>query len=198
MVKHKYVGRYTHDGTHSKHNGRKKLYIILISIGLLLSTVVGNSLAYIMTRTDHVQNQFTPASVSCRVNSSEDTSFDVTNTGNVDAYIRAAIVINWMDEQGNVRGIAPLPEDYTLKINDSHWEDDTDTGFYYYKQPVAPGGTTEGLVASFAISKDAAVPVGYALCAEVVAEAIQAEGNTDDGAYPAYQDAWGISSISGS
>lgn len=35
----------------------------------------------------------------------------------------------------------------------------------------------------------------YSLSIEIVAEAIQADGDTDSGNIPAYQNAWGISAI---
>ena len=119
----------------------------------------------------------------------------MTNTGNVDAYIRAAVVVNWMDERGNVRGLAPVASEYVLKINSTDWQLDPDTGYYYYKASVSPSGTTKDLVVSATAAGTA--PDGYHLSVEVVAEAIQAAGVTDNSGVPAYRDAWDIVFVSG-
>lgn len=198
MAKGKYMGRYQKDGAHLKKTRRRKPRTLILSIILILSLAVSGTLAYIVARTDNVQNQFEPAFVTCRVNANNDNTFDVTNTGNVDAYIRAAIAVNWMDEQGNVRGIAPSSSDYKLTVNAVDWWQDTGTGYYYYKDSVIPDGVTSDLVTSFGVAANVTVPTGYVLSVEVVAEAIQADGDTDNGGVPAYQNAWDISSISGS
>ncbi|MBR2037590.1 MAG: hypothetical protein IKK03_04965 [Lachnospiraceae bacterium] len=180
---------------------RKKQWSLLLSIVLLLTAVAGGTLAFIAVKTASVQNQFESAYVSCQVNVNDDNSIDVTNTSNVDAYIRAAIVVNWVDENGNVRGIAPVEgegKDYTLVINNTTWEKDTATGFYYYINKVAPynesnNDTTDNLIND--ISETLTPPSGYTLSVEVIAEAIQADGvkiNDDGTTTPAYQDAWGI------
>ena len=140
-----------------------------------------------------MDNLFIPASVTCQVNS-VDNNFTVTNTGNIDAYIRASIVVNWMDKDGNVRGIAPSTSDYTLNVNTTDWWQDN-TGYYYYKHSVSPDASTNPLIPPNGITANATAPTGYALSVEVVAEAIQAQGTTDTANVPAYQDAWGISSV---
>lgn len=142
------------------------------------------------------ENQFEPGRVTSSVNVSGDTITVVNSNSNVDVYIRAAIVVNWMDGQGNVRGIAPTASDYSLNVNTASWWMDTATGLYYYKNSVAPGSSTDALVDGITVY--GTVPDGYQLSVEVVAEAIQAEGETDIGDVPAYQNAWKITSISGS
>lgn len=174
-----------------RHTKKQKLTLIL-SIVLILTLAVGGSLAYVIEKSASIQNQFERAYVTSMVNVNGD-SIDVTNTGTVNAYIRAAIIVSWMDSNGDVRGIAPSSSDYSLGINSADWHRDPNTGFYYYKPIVAAGGTTNDLVTSITIN--GAVPDGYDLSVEVVAEAIQAEGDTDNRNIPAYQDAWGISSI---
>lgn len=181
---------------HLKQYGKKP--ILLFCIMLILSLAIGGTVAYIAVQTSNVINQFEPARVTCRVNVNSDDTIDVTNTGNVDAYIRAAIVVNWMDVDGNVFGIAPTSSQYTLGINTTDWQKHTD-GFYYYKFRVTPepdntepdDDTTKDLVTS--ISTTGASPsMEYTLSVEVVAEAIQADGSkTEDGnVTKAYIDAW--------
>lgn len=197
MARRKYVGKYEKGGAHLKKPKGNRRRTLIISIILILSLAVSGTLAYIVTKTNEVQNQFDPAFVTCQVNADNDGTFDVTNTGNVDAYIRAAIVVNWMDDQGNVRGIAPASTEYTLAVNGTDWWMDNSTGYYYYKYSVAPDGITNDLINSFGVAENVTIPSGYELSVEVVAEAIQADGDTDNGAVPAYRDAWGITSISG-
>lgn len=193
MAGRKYVGKYEMVSTKKAHRNMHRTAIL--SIILILSFAVCGTLAYIVATTNDVQNQFLPASVTCQVNANDDGTFDVTNTGDVDAYIRAAIVVNWMDSSGNVRGIAPASTDYLLTVNTEDWWQDTNTGYFYYKYSVKPTGTTHDLVTSFGIAANVTAPTGYSLSVEMVAEAIQADGDTDSGNVPAYQDAWGITSI---
>ena len=180
--------------THLKKSKHSKGLGILISIALILSLAVSGTFAYIIATTKNVENQFAPASVTCHVNSVGN-NFTVTNTGNIDAYIRAAIVVNWMDKDGNVRGIAPSTSDYTLSVNTTDWRQDN-TGYYYYKYSVSPNTSTNYLIPPNGITVNVTAPAGYEFSVEVVAEAIQAQGTTDTGNIPAYQNAWSIGSIS--
>ena len=165
-----------------------KPQIVALCILLALCLVAGSVLAYMFLKTSQLDNQFDPATVTCQVNANNDNTFDVTNTGDVNAYIRAAIVVNWMDEGGNVRGIAPT-ESESLRVNTTDWQHDPETGYYYYNHYVLPNNVTNDLVTVYGLAENN----GYELCVEVVAEAIQADGTTDTGDIPAYKDAWGIS-----
>lgn len=198
MAKGKYVGKYQRGGAHLRKRKHTKRRTALLSIFLILSLAVSGTLAYIIARTDNVNNQFEPSFVTCQVNSNNDNSFDVTNTGDVNAFIRAAIVVNWIDGEGNVRGIAPSSSDYTLSVNTTDWWQDDETGYYYYKYFVLPGNLTNDLITAYGLSASVTAPDGYELSVEVVAEAIQADGDTDNSNVPAYKDAWGIGSINGS
>ena len=172
--------------------GRKpmKALILTLSIVLLLYAVVGGTLAYVVMKTASVNNEFDEAYVDCTVNS----NFSVTNNGNVDAYIRAAIVVNWANSSGDVYGLTPK---YSISINaSSDWNDgtpwylDPSTGFYYYKSNVAPSGGTSALVTGFS-ANESAPDDDYFLHVEVVAEAIQAEGYGSNGKL-AVENAWGV------
>lgn len=163
-----------------------RVWTVILSIVLLLVLVVGGTLAILLTNSDTVENKFEEAYVICQVNRSEDV-FDVTNKGNVPAYIRTAVVVNWMDDAGNVRGIAPTDAQYTLQMNDSDWH--FLNGFYYYLLPVSPEQSTSDLITGVFVND--AVPDGYQLSVEVVAEAVQAEGVTSNTDKQAVLDAWG-------
>lgn len=167
-------------------NGRR---IALLCVALVLVASIGGTLAYIAVRADEVENTFEPAYVTSKVVVGNGTRA-VKNTGNVDAFIRAAIVVNWMDENGNVRGLSPQAGEYSMTVNESDWILNEGDGYYYYKYKVASMAVTANLVTD--IQYNITPPAGYSLAVEVAAEAIQAAGDTDDTSVPAYQDAWEI------
>lgn len=166
------------------HRGR---WPLALCAALVLLASVGGTLAYIAVKSERVENDFQRAYVTSEVVAT-DTTRAVKNTGNVDAFIRAAIVVNWMDESGNVRGLAPRESDYSMTVNSTEWTYNSSDGYYYYNYRVAPDGETEKLVTNIAANTTA--PEGYSLAVEVAAEAIQADGDTDDASVPAYKDAW--------
>lgn len=167
----------------AKHRHRKKkTFSLLLSIVLLLTLATGGTLAYIVTKSAMAQNQFVAGYVTSSVNNDG----TVTNNGNVDAYIRAAVVVNWMDGDGNVYGIKP---NCTVTVN-TGWTEIG--GFYYYTSPVVAGGTTTTAPATVGDPGDAPSSA-YSLSIEIVAEAIQAEGTLDsDDTTTAVYDAWGV------
>lgn len=170
-------------------NNRLRILVLVLSIILVLCLAAGGTLAYLSTQTDPVDNQFENAYVTCRINRDGD-SFDVTNTGNISAFIRATLVVNWMDEDGNVLGSPPTAADVTLTVNETDWAVLND-GFLYYTRPVAPGQDTGDLIT--VITLNVIPPAGYHLSVEVVAEAIQAQGVDGSSGLQAALDAWGSS-----
>lgn len=162
----------------------KKL-ILVLSILLILAVAAGSSLAYVFMKTDPLENTFRNSVVSCRVNSGTQI-IDVTNTGDIDAYIRAAIVVNWVDEDGNTRGIKPNADQYDLEINTEKWY--SSGGFYYCLEQIEPNENTPDLVTGVTVLDQ---PQGYFLQVEVAAEAIQAEGVNGTGVN-AVSEAWKI------
>ena len=153
--------------------------VLLISLILLVTCLVGTTVAYLFDETNPVVNIFTPASVSCQVNEesfSNDikTNVYITNTGNISAYIRAAIVITWKDQNGNVYSISPdSTKDFDIAINLTDWT--YEDGFYYYKSDVPAGGNTEPLIIRCSPVEGKA-PAGYGLNVEILGSAIQAKG----------------------
>lgn len=172
-----------------RRNSRKGL-IAAVALVLLLCAAVGGTLAWITAQTPAVINTFTPAHVTCEVDEKFDgtTKSDVKikNTGDIDAYIRAAVVVNWADASGNVSGTPVTVNDYTmtLNLNSSGWVEGTD-GYYYYISPVAPEGTTANLIDSCTPVPEKA-PDGYKLQVTILAEAIQSTPDT------AIKEAWGV------
>lgn len=168
-------------------------FVLLVSIIALLFGIVGSSLAYLVTKTDPVQNTFQPSKVTCRIdedfNGSVKSNVKVTNTGDTDAYIRAYIVVTWTDDDGNIVAQKPVADvDYSLVIpTNTGWFKGSD-GFYYYPSSVAPNGQTGTLIES-------CVPVGenaqkYKLTVDIIADAVQSKGESADG--KPVEIAWGV------
>lgn len=103
-------------------------------------------------------------------------------------YVRAAVVVNWKDDSGNILGRnTEEGTEYTFN-SDSVWFKAAD-GYYYYKSAVESGGETNSLISGFTAIADA--PKGYSLSLDVSAEVIQCAGWTDDDGTPAVTAVWG-------
>lgn len=164
---------------HNEKSGRhgirmNRTAVLLIAIILLISTAVGSTVAFLATKTEPVENAFEYANVSCEVMQDRDTDgssiVKVENTGTISAYIRAAVVANWIDTDGNIA--ASVPDGYScdLTCSSGSWVQGTD-GFFYYLLPVAPGASTEGNLLTCTVTCPGTPE--YTLSVEVLTEAIQ-------------------------
>ena len=170
-------------------NMKKKSFLALALTVLLLAVAVSGTVAYLVTNSEPVENTFTYGRVSSEVvepgwtdGSTTKSNVTIHNTGNVDAYIRAAIVVTWKDSNGHTMPIQPEEgTDYTLELGSS-WTKHGD--YYYYNGKVAPDGSTGDLIVSCRPTKQ--YEDGRKLCVEVIGSAIQAEPAR------ASQSAWGV------
>lgn len=171
-----------------KHSVKRagKMLALVLSIVLILVLAAGSTLAYVFTKTDALENLFRHSQVTCRVNYSGQVA-DVTNTGNIDAYIRAAVTVNWVNADGDIRGIKPTESQYSLAFNTEDWY--AIDGIWYCLTPVAVGANTPDLITGVTVLEQ---PDGYQLQVEVAAEAIQAQGVNATGVY-AFAEAWKVS-----
>ena len=154
--------------------------VLLIAVLLLITTAVGSTAAFLVTKTEPVEEAFAYAQVSCQVTRSGST-LGVQNTGTAQAYIRASYAVNWLDGEGHIA--AAVPESYSCDlVENPQWEKGED-GYFYYPDPVDPGDETPSLLTcSPSYPEDPA----YTLSVEVVAEAIQSDP------VEAAEDAWGV------
>lgn len=137
-----------YNGSHvspRKKSGRSRRPLLLLaSLVLLLALAVGGTEAWLNSSSGPVTNTMIPGQVPITINETFNgttkSGVSVTNTGNIDAYIRVAIVANAVDKDGNI--IAGKAPSYT--VNEEKWQKLED-GYYYYKGAVAPNGTTEAL-----------------------------------------------------
>lgn len=179
-----------------------KLFALIICLDLVVLLVVGGTLAYLFTSTEPVTNTFTPVTADIEIdeefNGTVKENVKVTNSGDVEAYVRAKVVINWMDADNNV--LAEKPADATYQIdwaydgknidnqedvseNESKWCEHND--LYYYTLPIKPDESTGNLIDKVTVS----YPPGstYKLHVEILSQAVQAEPKT------AVEELWGVS-----
>ena len=152
----------------------KKTGTLLFSLVLLLTMMIGGTLAYLTMKTDPIQNVFTPSHVSCFVEEDFDgttkSNVNVRNDSDINAYIRVKLVTYRVNAANqHIGGIADLPT-FTLGAG---WVKHTD-GYYYYTQPVAPGASpAANLTDSMTLTGVYNDADGGKQVVEVMAEAIQ-------------------------
>lgn len=172
---------------------RKELMLLCFTIVLLVG-IVGGTVAFLVDKTNSIENQFSYSTVSCLVqetmNGNEKSNISIQNTSSTSAYIRAKVVVTWQDNNGNVYGKAPgLDTDYTMSELGTEWV--TFEDYYYCTSPVASGENTPQMFASIEqIGKNPAP--GYTLCVEILADAIQSSPARAVG------EAWGVTISEGS
>lgn len=162
-------------------SGGRKTALIL-SLCLIFALAVGTTFALLKANTEPVTNTFTAAKSGTdiveKLDGSQKTSIAVKNTGTAVSYVRVKLVMNWVDDNGNV---SAEPVNITPSITDDWFLKD---GIYYYKMPVAAKDFTTNLLQT-PITQDAA-PEGYHLEVTVLAESIQAAPSK------AVTDSWGV------
>ncbi len=178
MMHRKYHPRHA-DAAFVQKAGIKKCILLIFTIACFCCLTIAQTLAFISTKTEQKINTFVPAKVSCAIDEQFDgttkTNVKIKNTGNTGAYIRAAIIVNWKDESGNIYGGSkPVQDtDYTIDLNGTDWIAGED-GYYYHSAVVASENFTSILIEKCEVAQSAAVPDGYSLAVEIVASAIQA------------------------
>ena len=188
-----YQGRHSASGSpradrpaaSRRAGGRKKPLTLFVALVLLLTLAVGGSLAWLVSN-DDVTNTMVPGNVPItideKVNGTTKTSVTVTNNGNIQAFIRVAIIANAVDENGDVT-VDTAP---TYTVDRSKWTPIGD--YYYYNGIVEPQGTTGDTTAPLFTG-----PVDFANGEiNILAESIQALGGTDGDGRASYN-AWGHS-----
>ena len=118
--------------------GTKRLTTLLLSGLLLVTLIVGGTVAYLVTQVTPVTNTFTPSHVTCEVNENFNgtvkSNVNVTNTGDTDAYIRVKLVTYRVNDKGDhIGGMADIPNFQ----RGTNWVKHSD-GYYYYTRPVKP------------------------------------------------------------
>lgn len=171
-------------------SGGRKAALIL-SLCLIFALAVGTTFALLKANTAPVTNTFTAAksdiTIDEDVKNGEKSSVEVKNIGTATSYVRVKLVMNWVDEEGNVVSGGSLP---TVTLNKSDWFEQG--GIYYYTKPVAPDEKTTNLLqAGTSIAEPTEKPAGCHLEVTVLAESIQAAPST------AVESAWAVTVANG-
>lgn len=169
----------------------------LALVCIICCLVSGLTLAYLVTSTSALENIFGTPSFDTGITESfgNDTSgvltkedVKITNTGDVDAYVRATVVVTWVNDKGEVYSKIPVKDtDYTISYRDSSkWQYDEANDVWYYTDVVKPGRSTEILIEECQETAENNKPEGYYLTVEILSQSIQAEPAN------AVIDAWGV------
>ena len=193
-----YKGKY--DGKHRKakaqpvrrktyHKGR--LTAMVIATAVLLALAIGGTVAWLSTKDAPITNTFKPSHVSCSVTEEFDgkikSNVNVTNTSDIDAYIRVKLVTYRVNELNqHIGGTATIP---TFEPG-AGWVKSGD--YYYYTLPVAANRTTANLINSIELTGSYNDADGGKQAIEVMAEAIQSQPAEAVGS------SWGVSISVGS
>lgn len=169
---------------------------MLVSTVLVCSAAFGATLAYLVDETDApLTNIFNPSQVTSKVaetvNGNNKSNVKIQNTGDIPAYIRADIVVTWMDKQGNVLSEVPEKDtDYTISYGTGWIEKD---GFYYWPNVVGVGEVTGVLINSASALNTESDTNGttYYVSIEILCSAIQSVPET------VVEEAWKVSVVDG-
>lgn len=164
------------------------IYVLVAAVAVIIAGTAGATLAY-LSHQSGLTNQFQIAEVSTKIEedfAGGDTKKDVSvkNTGDVPAYIRAAVIIGWEDAEGSplIDEEAPKEDtDYTIDMNLNSSSDEGEwvlasDGYYYYTMPVAGKAATDILIKECKEQKlDVHKADGKYLVVDIAAQSIQAE-----------------------
>lgn len=187
MTKYKHMRR-------KKYNLRKTT-ILLVSVFAMVIMVIGASLSFLKTQKGPLVNEFASSYVTSEVVEEFDnkvkSNVKIQNTGDIAAYIRAAVIVTWEDEDKNVYPQMPVAGvDYTIELSDNSWDIETSDGYYYYTKPVASKDYTEVLINEVK-PVDSKTPEGYKLSVEILGDAIQSLPTK------AVESSWGVTVTNG-
>lgn len=178
---------------------KAKRKITAAAICLLLAGTLsfGGTLAYLITQSEALTNTFHAPNYNTTIDEKFENNVKenvaIQNTGDADAYVRAAVIILWKCGEEVHSQIPVAGEDYSITWNtnlenpNNLWFLGSD-GFYYYKQPVPAGEKTQNLINKCTVIAKGPVmnEKEYTLSVDIVTQAVQSEPAT------AVTEAWGV------
>lgn len=177
MYQGKYEGKYrkTNVRRSRRRAYRGRMTAMALATVLLLALAIGGTVAWLTANGQPITNTFNPSKVTCEVTekfngtTGEKTDVNVTNTGDIDAYIRVKLVTYRTNAQGqHIGGTAILPT-FTPGADWVKYGD-----YYYYTLPVAPNEKpAANLTNSMALAGSYNDADGGKQAIDVMAEAIQ-------------------------
>lgn len=176
---------------------RKKRFAGILLGLALVAMIVPSAYAYMVHKSQTVENSFKPAWVECEIeetfDGSKKSSIKVKNTGNIEAYIRVRLGCYYEDTKGNAVARTMEEPDLTGKLGDG-WKKIGD--MYYYTEAVKSGMKTgeflkEPLALAPVTEEQHEVTYTYNPVVEVLAEAIQSRPETT------VKEVWGVTITDG-
>lgn len=188
-----------------RSSARRRRTAGLLALALVGALAVGGTFAWLTSTSETVINTFTPAEVTTNIdetfNGNLKKNVFIENKNNVPVYVRAQVIVNWVDSAGSI--VASVPDGYKYTMTPdlekqgvpSDWLKGSD-GFWYYSKALKAADDasvqlvekkTSNLLDSVEVSYPkgvAAEAAAYHLSVEILSEAIQAL--PDD----AFNDAW--------
>lgn len=163
----------------------RRILLVFACVGALLITTNLLTNAWLLDSTQEEVNVFVPGTVTTEVEEEFDgetkENVYIKNTGNIDAYIRAAVIAVWKTEEGDISGTPVSSVDFPELPVLTGWFKGDD-GFYYHKEMVAPGALTSKLIGTFVMP----VKEGLMFELQIIASGIQADPPK------AVTESWGI------
>lgn len=161
---------YSEKQTRKQHI--RNLVLTCVLALLLLGSVLG-VIAYMQAHS-HISNTFTVAVMKLDIdetfNGSEKTDVKVLNQGDVPAYLRAAVVVNWKDGDGNILASVPVENtDYDMTMG-TGWTEGSD-GYWYCKSSVAVGDESPVLIEN---CTPKVIETGKNLSVDILVQGVQA------------------------
>lgn len=118
-------------------------FVVILAVAALVATI-GGTMAWLTASPNGLTNTFTPANVEIKVaeeyTNNIKKNVGVENKSDVPVYVRATVVVNWLDANDNVCADTHT-DDFTFTWPSS-WTLGSD-GYYYYHQPLAAGDKAE-------------------------------------------------------
>lgn len=163
---------------------RPPIFWILLVLAVL-GTTTGGVAAYLSLSSGEVTNKFDNGPQP-EVWVNPINTITVRDVGYA-VYLRAAVVVNWKNDSGEILADMPVKDtDYSLSLGEG-WKNID--GFYYYTSKIQTNITTAPVVTVTAKTEKP----GYELQVTVIAQTIQAIGQTDGNTpVDAVKDAWGV------
>lgn len=175
----------------ARNRKRNKIVVVALSLLMTLTFIAGGTIAYLSISGGRVTNTFQAGQVDCEVNYNNQNFESITNKGNVSAYIRVAVTVNWVEDWLSDRDTYAIAPEYTITANESGGWEERD-GYFYYVNPVPAkeNNVISAVPATVTVTSENPNDNVYELEIRYLAEAIQAEGVKDGTNTPAYQNAW--------
>ncbi len=140
-----------------------KARVLILSLVLILTVTVGGTVAFLIADGGSVQNIFNPSHVSCQVTDNQNGTYTIKNTGDIAAYLRIAVVVNWVDANGDICYVADAP---AATISAEGWTLKDD--YHYF-----PSAVNANTAIAKVITVTPGTVSGYTAQVEIVAQAIQ-------------------------